>query len=140
MTMSKIVDDAFRSLERAKEAAQHRLQELDAERDELKASLKSLNGALNAFSKAAVLAEAPTRRAPTTPMVIERLAAILSAVGPWTMERAELLVAEQLQAAGLSRAGLKLRLQQAVKDNRFLVTPKGISLRPQATSPTESPS
>ena len=41
--------DARRSLERAKEAANKRLEQLDIERRELKTSVKSLNAALKAL-------------------------------------------------------------------------------------------
>jgi prefoldin subunit 5 len=49
--MSKQMSDARRSLERAKESAQARLQDLDNERREIKASLKSLDAALKALDK-----------------------------------------------------------------------------------------
>jgi hypothetical protein len=49
--MANKLADARRSLARAKESAQARLQELDDERREIKASLKSLDAALKALDK-----------------------------------------------------------------------------------------
>ena len=46
--MAKL-NDARRSLQRAKESANKRLQELDEERREIRASLKSLDAALRAL-------------------------------------------------------------------------------------------
>ncbi len=46
--MAKL-NEARRSLERAKESAKKRLQQLDEERREIKASLKSLDAALKAL-------------------------------------------------------------------------------------------
>ena len=47
--MAKELTGARRSLERAKESAQARLQQLEQERREIKASLKSLDAALKAL-------------------------------------------------------------------------------------------
>jgi len=49
--MAKHLSDARRSLVRAKEAANKRLEELEAERREVKASLKSLDAALKLFAR-----------------------------------------------------------------------------------------
>ena len=49
--MANKLADARQSLLRAREAAQKRLQELDRERRETKASLKSLDAALAALDK-----------------------------------------------------------------------------------------
>ena len=49
--MAKHLSDARRSLLRAKEAANKRLEELEAERREVKASLKSLDAALKLFAR-----------------------------------------------------------------------------------------
>lgn len=51
--MANNLTDARRSLTRAKEAAIKRLAELDAERHEVKASIKSLNAALKVLSRSA---------------------------------------------------------------------------------------
>lgn len=49
--MSYKLADARRSLVRAQEAAKKRLADLDAERREIKASIKSLDAALKALEK-----------------------------------------------------------------------------------------
>ena len=49
--MTSKLTDARRSLVRAKQAAQERLQQLDAERRETRASIKSLDAALKALNK-----------------------------------------------------------------------------------------
>ncbi len=49
--MANKLTDAHRSLVRAKEAAKKRLEELDDERREVKASIKSLEAALKALSR-----------------------------------------------------------------------------------------
>lgn len=48
--MAHKLNDARRSLVRAKEAAEARLQEIELERREIKASLKSLDAAMKALS------------------------------------------------------------------------------------------
>jgi chromosome segregation ATPase len=50
-TMANKLADARRSLIRAQESAQKRLEELENERREIKASLKSLDAALKALGK-----------------------------------------------------------------------------------------
>ena len=57
--MSNKLSDARRSLIRAKESAQARLQQLENERREIKASLKSLDAALKAI-------DGPRRKSSTT--------------------------------------------------------------------------
>lgn len=47
--MAGKLNDARRSLQRAKDAAQSRLKELDTERRELRASIKQVNAALRAL-------------------------------------------------------------------------------------------
>jgi chromosome segregation ATPase len=49
--MTNKLTDARKSLERAKEAALIRLHQLDEERKEIKASIKSLDAALKALKK-----------------------------------------------------------------------------------------
>ncbi|MEZ6097843.1 MAG: hypothetical protein R3E01_02615 [Pirellulaceae bacterium] len=49
--MANKLTDAHRSLVRAKEAAKKRLEELDDERREIKASIKSLEAALKALGR-----------------------------------------------------------------------------------------
>lgn len=49
--MTSKLTDARRSLVRAKQAAQERLQQIDAERREMRASIKSLDAALKALDK-----------------------------------------------------------------------------------------
>ena len=57
--MANKLSDAKQSLIRAQNAAQARLEELDAERREIKASIRSLAAALKALEK-------PNRREPKT--------------------------------------------------------------------------
>ena len=58
--MANKLPDAKQALIRAKDAAQVRLEELDAERREIKASIRSLTAALKALSK-------PSRQEPSKP-------------------------------------------------------------------------
>lgn len=60
--MADKLKDARRSLIRAKEAANQRLQELENERKELRASLKSLDAALKAITKSERSPGAKTER------------------------------------------------------------------------------
>jgi hypothetical protein len=55
-TMANKLTDARRSLIRAQEAAQKRLEEIENERREIKASLKSLDAALKALGGSAARA------------------------------------------------------------------------------------
>lgn len=62
--MANKLTDAHRSLVRAKEAAKKRLEELDDERHEIKASIKSLDAALKALGR-------PNRRRATSRPVVD---------------------------------------------------------------------
>ena len=48
---TKVISESLRSLLKAKESAEQRLRELDAERKELRASLKSLSSAIRALER-----------------------------------------------------------------------------------------
>ena len=50
-TVGNKLDDARRSLQRAKEATNRRLREIESERNELKATLKSLDAAIRALGR-----------------------------------------------------------------------------------------
>lgn len=58
--MADKLADARRSLQRAKEAATRRLTEIDVERKEIKASLKSLDAALKALGARKPIAKVKT--------------------------------------------------------------------------------
>ncbi len=62
--MANKLTNAHRSLVRAKEAAKKRLEELDDERREIKASIKSLEAALKALGR-------PNRRRATSHPVVD---------------------------------------------------------------------
>ena len=62
--MANKLTDAHRSLVRAKEAAKKRLEELDDERREIRASIKSLEAALKALGR-------PNRRRATSHPVVD---------------------------------------------------------------------
>ena len=63
--MAHKLNDARRSLERAKEAAEARLKEIEHERREIKASLKSLDAAMKAL-------DGPGRRTPIRKQLVIR--------------------------------------------------------------------
>lgn len=65
--MTNKLTDARRSLERAKESAQARLLQLEEERREIKASLKSLDAALRALRGSDRKAQARYGSSPSTP-------------------------------------------------------------------------
>lgn len=121
--MSQQLSDAVRSLERAKEKATQRLAEIDRERVEIKTSLKSLEMALRALS-----AGEPSKSAPTTAIVTESMVKLLTQHRELSVEELSVMVGKDLAEQGKSRAGLKLRFSQAVKDPRFVVTGQQIRL------------
>jgi len=118
----------MRSLERARESAQQRLGELDTERAEIKTSLKSLDAALKAFEKNASKTASQTRPAATTAEVMELAFEILLEKGELPLETLADLIGRQLLEQGKSRMGLKLRLNQALNDERFVQSEQGIRL------------
>ena len=116
--MSKPVTDAVRSLQKAKEAAKTRLVTLEAERLEIKGSLKSLDAALKALQKKTAK-DKPARPAATTAEVIELLTKLLADKQELAASALEQKLGEMLLASGKSRMGLKLRLKQALNDKQF---------------------
>ena len=97
--MAKL-NDARRSLLRAKESEQSRLTQLDSERREIRASLKSLDAALRILgeSKQAGPGKKPTA---TTTEVTDLIIEILSDVGTRSTDQLIELVAERLDRIGI---------------------------------------
>ena len=134
--MSKPVDEAVRSLERAQESARQRLGEIEQERDDLKASLKSLDAALRAVTKHRSLRSSVARPAATTAEVKAVAMELIAEQREIPIERLEELIGSRLHALGKSRSGVKLRLTQALEDERFVETKQGIGFR--STTPEEA--
>ena len=121
--------EVSRSLRRAKNSAERRLAEIENERREIKASVKSFDAALRALSKNEDRGEStPSKTAVTTEEVVEILTEILHGKSGVSIGELTRLVGEKLASDGRSRSGLKLRLTQALKDPRFTETSKGHEL------------
>lgn len=127
--MNKTFAEALRSLEKAKESAKHRLTELEKERVEIKATMKSIDAALKAFEKKQPALKQQNRPAPTTEEVSEIAIHILSNDGPQTKKNLFEMIGDRLTVAGKSRAGLALRLQQVLENEQFIQTSQGIRLQ-----------
>ena len=125
--MSDKLPEAIRSLQRAQESARRRLVEIDTERREVKARLKSLEAALKALGSGSAVP--PTRTAPTTADVVDVVTELLSRGGGLSMEQLTTDVGDELAKRGKSRMGLRLRLEQAVQDERMVATKGGYELR-----------
>jgi hypothetical protein len=140
--MNQKLPEVYRSLQRAKEAAERRLVEIDTEQREIKASLKSLNAALRALGSPEQSATGTKKKAATTAEVIAMVTEVLSSVEEMSLEQLAKYVGEKLLAMGKSRNGLRLRLEQAVRDSRFSRTNKGFRLRidpPSAPTQVQNP-
>lgn len=125
--MAKL-NDARRSLQRAKESAQERLKQLDDERREIKASLKSLDAALKALGVATPSNHSkhpPTTMSEVTKMLVEMLANNEAK----TKDELETLVGDKLSQSGRSRVGLDVHIAEALKEDRFVDTADGYSLQ-----------
>jgi len=116
--MSSQLSDAVRSLQRAKDAAVKRLTEIDRERRELRRSLKSLDSALKALDSGEATGRG-TKPAPTTAMVTDVFLELLTEQQELPAQRLAELAGEKLAERGVSRAGLKLRIDQALADSRI---------------------
>ena len=127
--MSAKFTDAVRSLERARESAKRRLDELDQERTDIKASLKSLDAALKTLQVTDTRSSGPAKQAPTTAQVIELVSDFLSDGSSHSITELERHVGDRLLAEGNSRAGLKLRLVQAMKNQSFVKAGSKFELR-----------
>ncbi len=134
--MAKL-NDARRSLLRAKESEQSRLTQLDSERREIRASLKSLDAALRILgeSKQVGPGKKPTA---TTTEVTDLIIEILSDVGTRSTDQLIELVGERLVRIGKSRSGLKLKLEQAMKDERLHETESGYEYRSASDSSAQA--
>lgn len=121
--------DARRSLQKAKESAQSHLVELDKERREIRTSLKSLDAALKALRGSEPIATHQKKPAATTSEVVELTIEVLSSGGSQSTDRLMELIGEKLALCGKSRSGLKLRVQQALRDPRFHEDEEGYRLR-----------
>lgn len=128
--MSAKLTDAVRALERAKESAQLRLEEIDRERMELKASIRSLEAALNKLgTEGRKSPKDSKRKAATTAEVIGLLEEVLSNGQDLSMEEVIAQVGELMTKHGMTRAGLALRIKQAVRDEKFETTQGRIRAR-----------
>ena len=121
--------EVSRSLRRAKASAERRLAEIENERREIKASVRSLDAALRALGKSMDDAKGvEQKKAPTTSEVVEIVSQVLREHSHASVAQLTSYVGEKLTENGRSRAGLKLRLTQALKDPRFKETPNGYGL------------
>lgn len=111
--MAKL-SDACRSLQRAKEAAMSRLEQLDEERREMKASLKSLDRALKALGQES----ADGVKTATQEDVIALAKEMLSSKA---LLKAELLrsIARRLKRRSVGTDGIDAFLEQACASNEF---------------------
>ena len=114
--MAKLAD-ARRSLQKAKQSALQRLQQLEDERNEIKSSLKSLDAALRALQGNT----AKPKRKPKTATeefscIVDRT---LHAIGPCTVAELAAAIRQRLDASGLPTHELEARLEAEVSDSRF---------------------
>jgi flagellar hook-length control protein FliK len=115
--------EARRSLENAKESALARLQQIDEERRDIKASIRSLDSALKALTKSGSGASDSSPK--VTMAELTDLAAQIVSTG--TKTRIELLKAlgSTLAAQGKSRAGLAGKLDVLLSEGRFHINGEG---------------
>jgi ribosome recycling factor len=131
--------EVYRSLRRAKTTAERRLTEIENERREIKASVKSLDAALRALGQGDDDAKGAERKiAATTSEVIEMVIQILTSDSRASVAELTKRVGDRLATEGRSRAGLKLRLAQALEDRRFRETPNGFELTGSSDRPSSN--
>ena len=116
--MTNQLSEAVRSLQRAKEKAAQRLDEVEQERREIKTSLKTLDSALRALGSGDTT-QTTRSRAPTTAEISELIAQLLAVHGKLSVAQLRKMIPAELGKQGLSRMGLGLRLEHAIKDGRF---------------------
>ena len=114
--MAKL-NDARRSLHKARQSALERLKQLEDERCDIKSSLKSLDAALR------VLGDADSKRKqkqpPTSAELSSALEETLQALGPIAFDDLRKAVSRKLADQGKSSANLKSQLQNELADPRF---------------------
>ena len=123
--------EARRSLENAKESALARLQQIDEERRDIKASIRSLDSALKALTKSGSGASDSSPKV-TMAELTDLVAQIVSS---GTKTRTELLKAlgSTLAAQEKSRAGLAGKLDVLLSEGRFHINSEaGVVDRSQA--------
>ena len=134
--------EVSRSLRRAKSSAERRLAEIENERREIKASVRSLDAALKALSKAEDGdTRSPTKSAATIGEVIEMLTQVMDGRSGASIGELTKLVGRKLADAGRCRTGLKLQIMEALKGPRFTETSNGYELsdgKESAASNTET--
>lgn len=126
--------EARRSLENAKESALARLQQIDEERRDIKASIRSLDSALKALTKSG---SGASDSSPTVTMAeLTDLAAQIVSTG--TKTRPELLKAlgSTLAAQGKSRAGFAGKLDVLLSGGRFQINGEGEVVDRSQAKPT----
>ena len=133
--MAKL-NDARRSLQRAKESAKQRLQQLDEERREIKSSLKSLNAALKALDGAKISRVTSSRA--TIEEMTEMVAELIASEGQ--KSEAELIeaISNQLVESRKSPAGLKRMLETALGHDRFTLSAGKYDINPEVSGKESS--
>lgn len=124
--MAKL-NDARRSLERAKESAVGRLEQLEDERNEIKASLKSLDAALRALKGNSAKTK---RKLVSTAEAFSRIVdQTLHAIGPSTVAELQAAIRQRLNESGESIQGLDARLEAELSDSRFALDQDRVRLQ-----------
>ena len=124
--MAKL-SDARRTLLKAKESAQGRLKQLEDERREIKATMRSLNAAIKALHNPKRSSRQIDPSANVT-AVIEVIEAALSVDGKKTRIEIEATVGEKLTQTGESSPELSVLVEQALSDQRFVNESDGYAL------------
>jgi hypothetical protein len=102
---------------------------LQSELSMLQRDLKRVRGALAALGEKANTNKAAAKPAATKEDVVVAICQVLSDETVLAHDALRAKVEAALRAAGKSRRGLALRLQEALKDSRFADTPSGYRLR-----------
>lgn len=110
--MAKL-NDARRSLERAKASAERRLEAIEVERRELKASVRSLDAAMRVLEKK-----------PKTPKAelnvdVQLVARVIDSKGPLTFEELLAELGRQISSSGTSLPNLRDTLQATLSKEAF---------------------
>lgn len=110
--MAKL-NDARRSLERAKASAERRLEAIEVERRELKASVRSLDAAMRVLEKK-----------PKTPKAelnvdVQLVARVIDSKGPLTFEELLAELGRQISSSGTSLPNLRDTLQATLSNEAF---------------------
>lgn len=114
--MAKLVD-AQRSLQKAKQAALERLQQIEEERDEIKSTVKSLDAALRALQGN----KPKTKRKPkSNPDEFSKIVdETLHALGTSTFAELQAAILLRLRKSDVATHDLAARLQLELSESRF---------------------